>query len=376
MSSAFVLSTSLARAQPTLDESPEAYEIVTATAVAVFPPPLDAFFDAHRDEIRAVAVETASATAPAATGPDRHYVMLDIAAALGDPQARRAAARKFPHDRTTAEKLFRRHGRLEGGTLPWTIQEHYDLLVRAFREGRIEAITGEAGAILHFATDAGLPFNTTADRDGAASGCLQWSAAGHSQASLQHRTVRHRIQVKLIGRLSGRLAYETRVAPERYRLLASPLDGVFEVLLKSHQALATLCSLDVEAIAEGAVVDAESFVGKLDDYYMRIEGRAAPILESRLEDAALLGANLIGSAWVEAGQPPLGELGFAAPTIPVVQPSSAEGFVGSRHSTIFHRTTCTHARRIKPSNAVRFKTAREAQEAGRKPCKSCRPADP
>ncbi|MGB2985552.1 MAG: Ada metal-binding domain-containing protein [Phycisphaerae bacterium] len=303
--------------------------------------------------------------------------MLDVATTDSDSATRRAAARAFPRDRGGAMKLFTRHGRRNGGLLPWVIRDRYDTLVEAFRSGRGEAIVREAGVVLHLATDAALPFNTTVDRDGAASGCLRWSAAGSaSRASLRHRTVRHRYHVAFVGRLRHRFDYEVRVAPQRYRPLAHPIKAVFDVLLAAHEVLDALLVIDTEATADLGIVDADTFVAGSDAYYDRLADRAASIMESRLEAAALLGANLIGTAWVEAGSPPPGEWMAATPAVPAdtSSPNRMKGpYVGSRNSTVFHRATCSHAKRINPANRVYFKTAQEALDAGRKPCKSCRP---
>ena len=48
-------------------------------------------------------------------------------------------------------------------------------------------------------------------------------------------------------------------------------------------------------------------------------------------------------------------------------------FVGSKNSKIFHKSTCSHAKRISPDNIVGFKSAKEAISKGRTPCKSCKP---
>ena len=46
---------------------------------------------------------------------------------------------------------------------------------------------------------------------------------------------------------------------------------------------------------------------------------------------------------------------------------------GSRNSDKYHRPTCRWAKRIAPGNRVKFRSAREAKEAGYKPCRACKP---
>lgn len=47
--------------------------------------------------------------------------------------------------------------------------------------------------------------------------------------------------------------------------------------------------------------------------------------------------------------------------------------VGSRNSDKYHLPTCHLAKNIAPRNLVKFRSAREAREAGYKPCQTCKP---
>ena len=48
-------------------------------------------------------------------------------------------------------------------------------------------------------------------------------------------------------------------------------------------------------------------------------------------------------------------------------------FVASKSSKIFHRPDCSHAKRIAEANKIVFKTRKEAESTGRRPCKTCSP---
>ncbi|MCP9944183.1 hypothetical protein LUX12_04275 [Streptomyces somaliensis] len=48
-------------------------------------------------------------------------------------------------------------------------------------------------------------------------------------------------------------------------------------------------------------------------------------------------------------------------------------FLGSDTTRVYCHPTCAHARRIVPRHQVPFRSAREADRAGYRPCKSCRP---
>ena len=56
------------------------------------------------------------------------------------------------------------------------------------------------------------------------------------------------------------------------------------------------------------------------------------------------------------------------------QPEKIEyEFIGSKSGKIFHKSTCSHSKRILPDNRVGFKSADDAISKGREPCKTCKP---
>ena len=361
------------------DGPTEAYEIVASVAVTVLPEPIRPFFAEHLDLVKDFTV-TGSASSGAgdlATGADEvHHIMLDVGAGPDDAEARRRAACQFPHDREAARKLFKRNGVRAGGVLPWLVQDRYRRLVQAFRDRDGVLILEASGDLLRSAADASLPFNTTADRDGRTSGHLGWRASDVRNGSEAHRSVRHRFHVGLIRRFRRQFEYEVRVWPNRFRHVSEPAEAAFETLLEAHACLPSLLGADAELVASLRITDAASFLASSELYYARLAGRAGPVMESRLEAGALLGANLVGSAWTEAGSPPLTHMTARMAPQDQTKPAPANpevGFVGSRNSTVFHRLDCPHVKRIRPENRVHFTTIEEAQAAGRVPCQACQP---
>jgi hypothetical protein len=334
------------------------------------------------DRVQESATAGLEAASPADSLPgdvDWHYIMLDIGAEDAHPADRHAAARAFPRDRSAADKHFKRYGRRRGGQLPWVIRDRYLALVDAFGTGEGDAVIHEAGVLLHFATDAALPFNVTADRDGAATGHVRWSAASATQASRPYRTVRHRYHVGLLRRLRSRLDYEVRVSPQRYHPAEDPVDAAFNVLIDTHRDMGVLLGIDRAIMAGLGIQDVDAFTAHLNAYLEEAADRAAPIMESRLEAAALLGANLIGAAWAEAAKPSPAGLTTAPKVVADATAPPVAGeipFVGSRHSTVYHRATCSHVKRIKPDNLLRFESIEAAEAEGRTPCRLCRPDSP
>jgi hypothetical protein len=54
-------------------------------------------------------------------------------------------------------------------------------------------------------------------------------------------------------------------------------------------------------------------------------------------------------------------------------PANAADFWATRNSNKYHYTTCKSAKKIKPSNLVKYSSPEEATKAGKIPCKICKP---
>ncbi len=58
---------------------------------------------------------------------------------------------------------------------------------------------------------------------------------------------------------------------------------------------------------------------------------------------------------------------------PIKLTTAEQGFVASKNSKVFHKPNCSSAKRIKPGNLVTYSTKAKAAEAGKRPCKICKP---
>lgn len=59
---------------------------------------------------------------------------------------------------------------------------------------------------------------------------------------------------------------------------------------------------------------------------------------------------------------------------PVVKSTQTEyKYVASKNSNVFHSPDCSSAKRIKPENLIGYKSRNEAINAGKRPCKRCKP---
>ncbi len=349
------------------DEARDVYELVTAASVPLLPASLRATFTERLPAIRAVAARDlcpdvdAGGSAGSATS---HYIRLGAIAAQD--------VRRFPRDRASALKQFRSRGVHDGGELPWVLLDHHADLVDAFRKNSWDGIVEHAGCVLHFATDANLPFSTVSDADARRGAALHWPAEEGERADEPHRHIRRRFQVELPRRMRDRLSYELRVFPGRYRDVEDVPNAVFGVVFAAHDSVDDVVAIDRRIMSELDITDATTFRSHRDAYYDQMSVQAGSIVVARLKSAALLSAELIGAAWRDAGSPELAAAN--APALPREdERADAGSLVGSRNSGKYHRSSCQHAKRIKPANLVRFDSAKAAGQAGRTPCRTCRP---
>jgi hypothetical protein len=346
-------------------ESPAVYEIAVPVAVAALPPELRTFLEAHSAAVGSAAFQVISTTKMR----NAHTFPLDCAAKQSGGEERRAAARQFPMDYAAAREQLKRYGGDEGELLPWIVQRQYAALVESMKQRNEERISRDAGAMLHFAVDAALPFNATDTRWADALSSAFDTRAPHP------RSMRRHYQVELVERVRDRLAFEARIDPRRVTSVVDPVAATFDTLRTAHAAA---LALEEEEDREAAPHPQTDKSALQDSAF--IDG-ATPILETQIESGALLGARLIVSAWIEAGKPALPVATAGPASEPVSTPAiaasgaskSAAALFGSRSTKIFHRANCSHAMRIKPENRVNFDTAAQAKAQGRTPCKTCKP---
>ena len=87
---------------------------------------------------------------------------------------------------------------------------------------------------------------------------------------------------------------------------------------------------------------------------------------------------LLVTAFLLAGslafaQAPAKDAKKPAPAAKAEAKPAAGGFVGNKDSKTLHRAGCKMAAKLKPENKVTFATKAEAEKAGFKACKVCKP---
>jgi len=108
---------------------------------------------------------------------------------------------------------------------------------------------------------------------------------------------------------------------------------------------------------------------------------ARPDVAEAISTAVLTQAEAFVAAWKTAGtaapRPSDGAVPLAAgrglPSPKNAETISGYAFVSSASSQVFHRPDCRWARNIASGNLVGYKSRPEAVQAGKRPCKTCKP---
>jgi len=81
------------------------------------------------------------------------------------------------------------------------------------------------------------------------------------------------------------------------------------------------------------------------------------------------------AALMAAAISPILAQGTAKPAKPAAAAPApaATGFVGNKDSKVCHKADCKSVAKMKEANKVSFASAADAQKAGYKACKSCKP---
>lgn len=70
-------------------------------------------------------------------------------------------------------------------------------------------------------------------------------------------------------------------------------------------------------------------------------------------------------------EPPTKEQSAKSPAEPLKQQQTV--YVCSKSSKVYHRPDCPHAKRLSPEKTLTFTSRQQAEQNGRRPCKTCNP---
>ncbi|MFQ5490786.1 MAG: hypothetical protein ACE5GE_08710 [Phycisphaerae bacterium] len=368
-----------------------AQRIVVRKLPELLPAELAPLFSERQADLRERVVEPDTAWPRDKKRKDRnlwHRVAMDVAAETESKDARMAAALRFPREKMAAKRLYGKINKRGGsGLLIWVIEDLFNQLVAAFREGAQEDIIRSSGYLVHFAVDAAFPFGATANHDGKPTENLHLGRVRLGRPQYAHRHVAARFGGELIRRNRGRYAESLDLSAGDYDPVDEPVSRTRSVLLASLAELDAVLQADREVVDWMEVTEGNALLERADEYYQLLDQKCGDICVERLGHGAVFAANLIGGAWTAAGKPSLQEIRgrsdgnaeveaelTAAVNVPKNPVNSTQGpIIGSRHSNIYHVRGCTFGKQIAPDNLVTFKSVAEAKKDGRRACRVCKP---
>lgn len=378
--------------------------IVAAKTAAALPEPLATFYTTRLDALTERAVEPGGAWMRDPGMKSRepwHRLMLDVTAPEKCTHAdRMAAAASFPAKQSEAKALFRKHDAKNAGKLIWALDELVTGLSDAMRGRDEDAIIRTTGYIVHFATDAANPFHATRNQRGQETGNLIFGDCVMGDPLFAHQDVCKRIGWELVARNAER--YSDSIDPRdiRFDIVEDVPFETLERMVEAIDSLEMLCDTDRSILAEMQVGDGVTMFARHDEYYELLDSACGAVAVENLRRGVRLATTLVFTAWMragspeslsggtptEAGQTQVANGSEAAPDRPMVdrgQPPASDkpkeapplDLVASKNSKVFHLSSCPHAQRISQDNMVRFGSAEEAIASGRRPCRSCKPAE-
>ncbi len=250
------------------------------------------------------------------------------------------------------------------GDVAHAIAEPVDALAQAFEAKQPSHAIEAAAAIIRLATLAAMP---PPDADAAPTTHAHRLDPSWSEAMASHRV---------------RLQDEARVSAVRFEPVVQIKKTIDVVQRRGREASRQAFGPTTTHDETDQPHEKKSQDDELEITPNKLRERHIGILENRIEDAALLGARLIGTAWLRAGMPAFTSVKTAnlakpehlKPTNATTTPTATSGrYVSSRRSKVFHKSSCSHAKRIKSTNRVIFSSPSKAKAANKKPCRACKP---
>jgi hypothetical protein len=255
----------------------EAHKFVMDRAIALLPPELRPLFEKHRTAVveRAIDPDTWIIAGWEEERP-HHFVDMDTEGFGKYPFA------ELPRDYTAAMAKFGAAKMRDAGTLPWTTEETYGSLRRAFEALPRRGAFGQTDVILfsawiaHYAADGHVPLHGVANYDGQLT--RQWGVHSRWEAIMFER-----------------FRNQLTITPKAIAPIHNPREFMFNALLQDTQLVPALLDADRKAIGDRDVYD--------DAYYQAFFAANKSVMERRLNDSIAAIAAMITGAWEAAGKP-------------------------------------------------------------------------
>jgi len=257
-----------------------AHKFIMDRAIALLPPELRPLFEQHRAEVveRAIDPDTWIIAGWDEERP-HHFVDMDSSGFGQYPFT------ELPRDYTAAVAKFGAAKMRDAGTVPWTAEEVYGSLRRAFeaypRRGGFGASAHQdvilfSAWLAHYTADGHVPLHGVTNYDGQFT--QQWGLHARWESTMFER---------YMDRLT--------IAPKAIAPIKDPRGFIFDALLRDTQLVPALLKSDRDAIGDRDTYD--------DAYYQAFFAANKAVMEQRLNDSIAAVAAMITGAWEAAGKP-------------------------------------------------------------------------
>lgn len=203
---------------------------------------------------------------------DQHYIDLDL---LSEPPFD-----SLVMDRAAAEKKFGKDKIKQAGTLPWAIEDRFNRLVKAFKEGDATGIVVQSAVLGHYIGDAHVPFHVTKDYDG----------TKPEQAGIHFRFEENLVLLYL---------KPESIKPQSPEQVSDILRSAFGWCITSFNHVGPILKADDKARAAGP--------GHGWAYFESLHNDTGSIMRGQIIGASQAMAGAIIAAWEAAGKPKLSD---------------------------------------------------------------------
>ncbi len=154
----FSITTLIALSLPVFGWGSYAHTLIAKEALEILPEEIQSFYNANSRQVIAMStLPDEWRQTKKECGPD-HYIDLDLL----EP----APFNNVVGDKETIIKRFGKEAVEKSGNLPWAIENHFEKLVQAMKNGDAVQMVVQSGVLSHYIADAHVPFHNTKDYDG------------------------------------------------------------------------------------------------------------------------------------------------------------------------------------------------------------------
>lgn len=270
-----------------------AHRLINRTAVFTLPTELAGFFKAHIKTITERSIDPDKRRYIDSAESVRHFIDLDRYDDVPD---------SIPIHWSKAKEKYQERIMNARGIVPWQIDRSYRNLVAAFSEKDLARIIKYAADLGHYIADAHVPLHTTANYNGQYTNQIGIHAFWETRLPEMFST-----------------DYDLLVGKAKY--IVDPLETAWDIVKQSYELVDSVLLVEKElsekipANLQRTYITRNNVLGLhySDHYATAYHTTLNGMVERRLRSSIHLVGSYWYSAWVDAGQPALQNLGNFVP---------------------------------------------------------------